>query len=65
MLNWLAENAGTIVITMALVIIVFLVIRGMVRDRRAGKSSCGNACAHCPMSIACHRNKQAAGRLSD
>lgn len=52
---WLSENIGTIVISLGLLLIVFLIIRGMIRDRREGRSSCGSACSHCPMSGACHK----------
>ena len=55
MTGWITQNAGTIVITLMLALAVFLIIRGMVRDRRAGKGSCGNACSHCPMSAACRK----------
>ena len=57
MLNWFAENAGTIVVSMGLAVLVALIIRGMVRDHKAGRNSCGNACSHCPMSKACRRRK--------
>lgn len=47
MLTWLASNLINIVIIVLLVLIVGFVIRGMIRDRKAGKSSCGGSCASC------------------
>ena len=39
MLTWLSTNLINIVL--------LAVIRGMIRDRKAGKSSCGGSCADC------------------
>ena len=51
MLNWLSANLVNIALIAALVLIVGLLIRVMVRDRRAGKAPCGGNCASCG---ACH-----------
>lgn len=51
MLNWLSANLANIALIAALVLIVGLLIRGMIRDRKAGKSPCGGNCASCG---ACH-----------
>ena len=42
MLEWLAENIGTILITAGLIVIVALIIRSIVRDKKAeiGRASC-------------------------
>lgn len=47
MLEWLAENIGTILITAGLIVIVALIIRSIVRDKKAGISSCGAKCGGC------------------
>lgn len=47
MLTWLASNLINIAIIALLILIVGFVIRGMIRDRKAGKSSCGGSCASC------------------
>ena len=47
MLNWLSANLVNIALIEALVLIVGLLIRGMIRDRKAGKSPCGGNCASC------------------
>lgn len=47
MLAWLSDNMVNIIIVAILVLVVGLLIRGMIRDRKAGKSSCGGNCASC------------------
>ncbi len=47
MLTWLSANLINIALAALIVLIVALLIRGMVRDRRAGKSACGGNCAGC------------------
>lgn len=50
---------GTAVVVIILAVIVGLVIRGMIKDKKAGKSSCGCSCGNCPMAGQCHsRNKK-------
>ena len=51
MLNWLSANLVNIVLIAALVLIVGLLIRGMIRDRKAGKSPC--ACKGCSACGGC------------
>ena len=65
MFAWLAANYVNILLIAAVAASVFFIVRGMVRDRKAGKtscgscSSCGGACAGCPMAGACHGRKPA------
>ena len=47
MLQWLSANLGTILISAALLVVVILIIRYLLRQKKAGKSSCGGDCAHC------------------
>ena len=54
MLNWLANNIATILISLGLLIIVFAIIVKLVKDKKQGKSSCGGNCGHCPMGGSCH-----------
>ena len=53
MLNWLSVNLVNIALIAALVLIVGLLIRTMVRDRKAGKSPCGGNCASCGACKGC------------
>ena len=45
MLHWISANLSTIL------------IRGLVRQKKQGKSSCGAGCAHCAMHGQCHRSQ--------
>ena len=54
MISWIADNIGTIVVLLVLVLIVAAVVRSMIRDKRCGKSSCGGNCAHCNLCAAGH-----------
>ena len=46
---------GTVLVLAVLLAVVGLIIRGMVKDRRQGKSSCGGDCASCGGDCAsCH-----------
>ena len=37
---------GTFVVGAILVLIVGLIVRGIVKDKKSGKSSCGGDCSH-------------------
>ena len=54
MLAWISANLINIVLTAVIVLVVALLIFVMVRDRRAGKSSCGCSCANCASCGGCH-----------
>ena len=57
MLPLIEANIGTILISLALIAIVALISGHLLREKRRGKSSCGNNCAHCAMRGACHCQK--------
>ena len=57
MLNWIANNIATILISLGLLVIVAAIIAKMVKDKKKGKSSCGCNCAHCAMAGSCHNGK--------
>lgn len=56
-MNWFIENWGTIVTLLAVLAVVAGVIFIMLRDKKQGRSSCGNKCAHCAMAGKCHSSK--------
>lgn len=60
MLEFLKNNAGNIIIIAILAIIVFLIIRKLVKAKKQGKSSCGCGCgcSSCPMSDKCHEEPE-------
>lgn len=51
MFSFLLNNVGTILTGLVLILVVGLVVRSMIRDKRSGKSSCGGNCGACG---ACH-----------
>ena len=57
MLDWFAANLGTILISLILLVIVSLIVVYLLRQRKAGKSSCGAGCAHCAMHGQCHHSQ--------
>ena len=55
MIQAIADNAGTIVVSLLLAGIVTAVILRLRKDRKQGKSSCGCGCGSCPMAGTCHK----------
>lgn len=53
MLTWLSANGINIVILALVVLAAALAIRSLIRDKKAGRSSCGGDCASC--QSACRR----------
>ncbi len=46
-------TAGTVVVLVVVVAIVAAIIIKAIRDRKAGKNSCGGDCAHCGYGCDC------------
>ena len=57
MLGFLTAHFGTIIVLLILAFFVFLAIRCIVKDRRAGKHSCGGNCGSCPMGGMCEKER--------
>lgn len=55
MLNYLAQNWGTIVVCFFLVCVIAAIIIKFIRDKKQGRSSCCGDCKHC--GGACHAGK--------
>ena len=55
MLAWLSANLINIALVAVIALSVGLLIRGMIRDKKAGKSSCGGNCAGCGACGKCGR----------
>lgn len=58
MFSFVADNIGTIAVSLILLILVALAVRKIIADRRAGKHSCGGNCGGCPMSGQCHKREE-------
>ena len=53
MFAWFSANLINIVLVAVLVLLTGLLVRIMLRDRKAGKSSCGGNCSACGVCGAC------------
>ncbi len=65
MLIWLSANLINIALIAALTLIVGLLVRGMIRDRAAGKSACGGNCSGCSGCSGCKSCGTAAAAHTD
>ncbi len=54
MLSTFLSALPTILIALALLFLLSLAIRTMVRDKKKGHGDCGGACAGCALRDACH-----------
>ena len=54
MLQGIVDNAGTIIVSLALIGLVVWIIVKLRRDKKQGKCSCGGNCGCCPMCGSCH-----------
>ena len=55
MLNFLAENWGTLFVGALIIAIIVLVVIKLRRDNKKGTSPCGCGCDNCPSSGMCHK----------
>ena len=55
MFQWIGENAGTIIVSIALIALVTGIVIRMRKDKKRGKSTCGCNCSCCPMAGSCHK----------
>ena len=58
MFAWLIANWIDIVLIAVIASVTALLIRGMVRDRKAGRSACGGSCADCGACSACGKCRE-------
>ena len=56
MLTWLSANLINIVLIAVLAVLIGLAIRGMIRDKKAGKSTCGGSCSSCGACGGCGKH---------
>ncbi len=55
MIEFLADNIGTIIVSLMLLAIVILAVRSMIKDKKQGHCSCGGNCGSCAMGCSCHK----------
>ena len=58
LIEWITAHWIDIVLTLAVALVVALVIVKMIRDKKAGKSSCGCNCGGCAMAGKCSKAKK-------
>lgn len=54
MFVWIHDNLGTILVSLILILALSLAVWKLIRDRKAGKHSCGGCCEGCAMHESCH-----------
>ncbi|NLX75816.1 MAG: FeoB-associated Cys-rich membrane protein [Clostridiaceae bacterium] len=59
MIEFLKNNLSTIIISAILLFITVSVIYRRIRDRKAGKMSCGCGCSSCEAASICHPGNKA------
>lgn len=56
MTMFLAQHGGTVLVVLLVILCMILAVRKLVRDKKNGKSVCGDNCNCCPHSGTCHRD---------
>ena len=54
MLDWVYSNWANILVIGVVILLVAAAVIVMVRDRKAGRNSCGCNCANCVLAGKCH-----------
>ena len=54
MADWLQENLANLAIAAVLCAVLLLAVRSIIKDRKAGKSSCGCSCEGCALKGKCY-----------
>lgn len=54
MIGWLAANWVNILVIALVAVAVFFAARSLIKDKKAGKSTCGCNCSHCALAGKCH-----------
>lgn len=57
MLNWISQNAATLLGVVGLIVAVTAIVAVLVRDKKKGKCSCGCNCQSCAMAGTCHKKQ--------
>lgn len=49
----ITDNLGNILVVLILLLLVWLIIKSMINDKKAGKSTCTHDCTSCGMGSSC------------
>lgn len=55
MMEFLANNWGSLLVGAILVVVVGSIVLRQIKNHKQGKSSCGCGCSNCPMEGKCHK----------
>ena len=55
MLRTIADNAGTIIVSLLLIGLITGIVFHLRKNKKQGKSSCSGNCGCCPMGGCCHK----------
>ena len=53
-MSFLAQNGGTILLSVLLIAVVCLIVGRLIRKKRRGESTCGCGCSNCAAAETCH-----------
>ena len=56
LLSWIFENLATLLICLGLLAIIAAIIISQIKNKKRGKSSCGENCGCCPMGGSCKKH---------
>ena len=56
-MSYIIDNLGTIFFSLLLLLLVSLIIKSMIKDKKAGKSLCTHDCQSCGMGASCTKIK--------
>ncbi len=57
MLRFIQNNLATIAVILIVAFMVFLAIRKIIKDKKAGVGACGHKCSECARSGRCEAQK--------
>lgn len=55
MMKFLSEYGGTILVSVIVAVALTTVVIKLLKDKKAGKTSCSCGCKNCPSSGICHK----------
>ena len=50
---WLLDNIATVLVSLAVAAVVCLIVHKLIKDKKAGRHSCGAGCSSCAACRGC------------
>lgn len=60
MTEFLVQNASTLLVGGAVLLLILLAARKLIRDKKRGKAGCGSCCSGCALAGSCGSAKKEA-----